>query len=408
MAKNHGAILKIYERFIMAEQLKRLPEMLKKNQERERNRLGSASRHSRHLLATAEEEYRIVQALYNLFFTINMGPHVHDPKWLFECWGFWNCMHVRAVRDFLVEEVSTIRERIFNITMKGKKAYGISDGALTSSILFHEFPDNMEDWVASISSRQRLLELEKRIRRFKELGDGGHAEQDQKPAHWMRSRSQRMYQISVYDWLHKSFDSSGPTNLRRLQVPPLPRKLGIPPSASTYYWRYVTDGDGMEVFLDDRPQSELFKYSPIELVASVWDEERLDSWGYTSSPWEFSEFDWIWEWDPWEGQPHCDAFEHGLREHAERLKSKARFELTSEATTAEFEKEETFEIEEIPERLFTNRRFYYSRKKKRGRRIRPMGERVKTRYMKVGSKIRFEGIHDELGDLLDRGLDLNV
>ncbi|KAF3189843.1 hypothetical protein TWF788_009829 [Orbilia oligospora] len=262
IARNHRVIVAIYEQFISTEQLKRLPDLSAYSIERRKIR--KASGHRRYLLATMEEERRIMTALYRLFVAMNMV--VHDP-WLGgirDSWGFWGNIHVRAVRDFLVDEVRRIVERELADTDHK------SCEALTGLVLLHEFPDNLVNWVNG-SRGIAQSDLKKQIQYLRELGNERteNAKAPNVPL-W----NQSLYFLDVDSWLDVQGYGRVVSNLR-LQA-----------SQARHYRRLrVSERQVFMVPSADVHHVEQFLHSPIDLSASVWDDQRLKHWGYRFCAW---------------------------------------------------------------------------------------------------------------------------
>ncbi|KAF3169685.1 hypothetical protein TWF788_010360 [Orbilia oligospora] len=382
LAKTHMFVLEVYQRFIKAELLKKYRISGSPSGLEEKAKIEKISGRERFCLATVVEERRIVMAIYRLLFLVNLYFHYHRGFVnMRRDWGFWENIHIRTVRDFLVDETEKVAKE--NIRGEEPSAYR----AITGLLLLHEMPDyrNIREDGSQLWSPAQL----KRYMPFMHIQTDPsilRISKEQNIPFWGHDdHNYDLYFLDLTNFDGEKVDAEHPSIFRL----PLHFPTGegfLRRGANFGFCVYVIFGnDGM---LDDS--------FAIDLTASVWDTWRLIQWGYRYCDWEI----WRYPESYWDYQ----SLSYGLdgkckiivdrREELEEYDSGGWFDDGDEA--------------EIPERFGIKRENNCKGKVKisKGAKL-AKGMRFKITG-KTACKKRFDGDHDELGDILDRKLDLDL
>ncbi|KAK6522793.1 hypothetical protein TWF281_002227 [Arthrobotrys megalospora] len=378
VAKNHKFIFQIYQRFVNIELLKKHTASLSYLRPIPSNKL------SRNFdAATEEEERRIVAALYRLLLLVNLFPHINNSVGeLRQGWGFWENIHIRAVRDFLVDDIGS-----FVKSITGKDGMEWIDpstkyGDTFCLLLLHEFPNCLSSGVDGLWS---AAQIKKQIPRMYVSPQRNNVENQVQVAKMLNIPPWQWYpeHDSTYSLYFLDVSHWGWNCGYRKETPKPNRRLRRP--TGDYYvrkrigerWKFV-------VFSDDGHPKDPMVAGPfaIDLTASVWDDRRLQRWGYEFCDWLLDSYPGCC-WD-------CASLSYGR----------------DGGDDPELEYNEESE-EEIPERFATRR--YRSQEKERLAKGTKSAKGMRPKnYAKATDKHLLDGKHDELGDLMDRKLDLNL
>ncbi|KAF3310922.1 hypothetical protein TWF173_009047 [Orbilia oligospora] len=386
LAKTHMFVLEVYQRFIKAELLKKCRISRSPSALEEEVKIEKSSGRERFCLVTVTEERRIVIAIYRLLLLVNLYFH-YDRGFvnMRRVWGFWENIHIRTVRDFLVDEVEKVAEE--NMRDEDASAYR----AITGFLLLHEMPDyrNIREDGSRLWGPAQL----KRYTPFTHVKTDPSILQISKERNipfWSHDdHNYDLYFLGLANFDGEKVDAEHPS------IPHLPLhfptgKKFLRRRADSGFCVYVVFGD------DGHPKSGILDDSfAIDFTASVWDTWRLVDWGYRYCDWElwrYPEYNWCYE-----------DLSHGLdgkctiivdREESEKYDSGDWFGDGDEV--------------EIPERFGIKRENNCKGETKRSKGTKSAkGMRPKIPG-KTTCKKRFDGDHDELGDILDRKLDLNL
>ncbi|KAK6520117.1 hypothetical protein TWF506_000403 [Arthrobotrys conoides] len=388
MARTHRTVLEIYQRFTKTEILNKYRASRSPHAREQEARIEKISGRHRYCLATGNEERRIVTAIYRLLFIVNLYFHLPGCfKRILQDWGLWANIHIRAVRDFLVDEVEKVAEEIpddrniewINSLYEGSSHYGDVVGLL----LLHDLPDyqaicedNSPLWSPTQLKRQLPflhVRTDDDVLRISEKlnipfwGNNYYA-------------SYSLYFMDVSGW-----DKDG-KKARDTCIPGLPLRV---PRGKTFLRR--GEGNGFCVYVvfgnDGHPTDSIMdQHFAIDLKASIWDSWRLNNWGYKSCDWQLSRYPGCCF--------DCADLSYGLDGECGPRDSDPYF--------AGFDYEE----DETPERFGIKRENYCKGKRSKGTKsAKGMRPKIPGKAM---CKKRFDGGHDELGDLLDRKLDLDL
>ncbi|KAK6360179.1 hypothetical protein TWF730_006330 [Orbilia blumenaviensis] len=322
----HRTVIYIYERFIQHEILRRETTFCASaaQQSLEKSRGVSSEKHLGirpprrdrgciYLWASIEEEERIIESVYRFFVSFDMrasmeiGRHMLKPPYFFDLttfWNLWGIVGVRAIRDFLYEELyRSGRWQLSN------PSWGQMSARDFRFPILYEFPENLILWLHPSTPFERLERRSKTIREECRTHTKAFYHYD-----YLKPRRcphiPRFYFLSLQPFMGESpedcsnYCDDSMLNWKgtlvqrmRLLVPakkywdvPEGRRFATMSISIQKEGRYIseflvsaTDGLYPKHKMEDR----------FDLYAGLWDETRLQQWGYQFCHWHFQSFEMV-------------------------------------------------------------------------------------------------------------------
>ncbi|KAF3276331.1 hypothetical protein TWF970_006293 [Orbilia oligospora] len=307
LAKTHLFVLEVYQRFIKAELLKKCKISGSPSALEEGAKIEKISGRERFFLATVTEERRIVIAIYRLLLLVNLYFHYRRGFVnMRRDWGFWENIHIRTVRDFLVDEI----EKVAKENIKGEDASAYR--AITGLPLLHEMPDyrNIREDGSQLWSPAQLkryipfthvktdpsilqISKERNIPFWSHDSHNYHLSFEQSTSYWNCND----HNYDLY-FLHLTIFDGEKVDAEHPSIPHLPLHF---PTGKKFLRRRADSGFCVYVVFgnDGHPKSGILDDSfAIDFTASVWDTWRLVDWGYRYCDWElwrYPEYNWSYE-----------------------------------------------------------------------------------------------------------------
>ncbi|KAK6529560.1 hypothetical protein TWF281_008731 [Arthrobotrys megalospora] len=304
----HRAIVDIYERFVSREIQKRAPAAPKQPKNRKVINAGPET----YLWGSPEEEERIILALYRFFAGCDMVIFApREVAWDFgnyilRIWGFWGTVGVRAVRDFLVQEIKQNQ----GLTMLTKYLY-TQDPRFP---LLYEFPENLPMW---IDGRVEKEHLKKRARSIR------HEIRTKKPYFYnlIDCKWHKLYFTPFYHFnagYEPDYESGWAQGFKRNGEEVRVLKPNNSPSHKNpdvqMGKRPVDPNAGPVVipFADGEDCLSAQKEN-VDIYAGLWDNKRLEGWGYDYCEWVLEDLGYS-DYDSDCGQTPPEWIEYLIRE----------------------------------------------------------------------------------------------
>ncbi|KAK6523442.1 hypothetical protein TWF281_001424 [Arthrobotrys megalospora] len=268
--------------------------------------------------ASAEEEHRIVTAIYRFFIAINLKasmPDDHQPPFeeVFKIWGFWGVVAVRAVRDFFEEQITKMEENFSAVpdglssrrARSGKvvKSNAVSKPVLPACVIaLHEFPDNFLTWINPTGYFRHAAHLNTRITSMLNSMRRNNIYKDRdppidEPARWGEFS---LYFAHLHIWARQADDDSGKVenhDYRLRSGEELPVQKSRPRNGNK-------NGLISTLEIQTRDSAGQTK-SPLDPLVAFWDLWRLEKLGYQHCNWRLKR-SMSWEYDDWDREQELE------------------------------------------------------------------------------------------------------